>query len=193
MSSTGAKYVPPSLKKAEEAVNAMTTQVASKSSTYVLPSLRKGELFPELVGQAPVTTVPKLNFAALLKAKEPVVTPDAVDETNAISNSVCQNCHHIHPISVVDISRKEPYIVDPYYKLRPIGHWIKRPPTAMKRRTLFDDDYYVPEEESISDDASKVSVVEDNDSVESESYEYEEDTQCRKLRRGIITCSKSQA
>jgi hypothetical protein len=180
MSNIGAKYTPPSLKKPiEEAVNAMTTQVAVKSSTYVLPSLRKGgELFPELIGLVPVTTAPpKLSFAALLKAKETVNTSEDIVETNDITNTPCQNCHNVHPISVVDISRKEPYVPDPYYKFRTNGHWTKRPPTAMKRRSLFDDDnhYYVPDEDSIHDNTSKASVVEDIDSDGSESYEYEDE------------------
>lgn len=184
MSTIGAKYSPPMMKKpAEEAVNAMTTQVVAKSSKYVLPSLRKtegGELFPELIGLAPgKVKAGGFSYSTLLKAKteEPVLSAeDAASAINVINDTICQSCHTHHNVCIVDISRDDAYVPDPYYKGR--MRWTKRPPTAMKKRTLFDEDlHYGPDDDLARDDVSKQSVIEDSDSVEtgSEAYEYEED------------------
>jgi hypothetical protein len=184
MSTIGAKYSPPMLKKpTEEVVNAMTTQVVAKSNKYVLPSMREkggGELFPELIGFAPGRVKSGgFSYSTLLKAKteEPTLSAEeAAAEINVINDTICQSCHTNHGICVVDISSGDTYVPDPYYNGR--IRWTKRPPTAMKKRTLFDEDlYYGPDDDSTREDVSKQSVIEDSDSVDtgSEAYEYEED------------------
>lgn len=181
MSTIGVKYAPPMLKKPTEmAVNAMTTQVVAKSNKYVLPSMREkggGELFPDLL--APVgakVNTGGFSYSALLKPKTESTVLDPIAEINVIDNTICQSCHTIHKVCVIDTSKSEIYAPDPYYKGR--NRWIQRPPTAMKKRTLFENDvHYAPEDDSIRDDISKQSIIEDGDSVDtgSEVYEYEED------------------
>jgi hypothetical protein len=162
MSNIGAKYVPPTLK--EPVVNAMTTQVVGKS-------LRKdGSLFPELVPSVKVRTG-GFNYAALLKPKDmPTEDKSAFAEINVINDAICLSCHTKHGVCVVDVSKEGVYVRDPYYKGR--GRWVQRPPTAMKKRTLFED---VVEDESVLEgyDSFIEELSVDSDSG-SEPYEYDE-------------------
>jgi len=135
MSETG-KYVP--RKPIEAPVNAMTNVVLPKSTKYTPPSLKKadeGSLFPELA-LGNVVTKPKFSFAALLKPKCEVV--EVTLDTSCEPNIVCESCHTCHDTKVIDISDKTPYVPDPYYALGR-RRWTHRPPTAIKRRSLFDN------------------------------------------------------
>jgi len=135
MSETG-KYVPRKL--VEAPLNAMTNVVLPKATKYTPPSLKKeeGSLFPELA-MGPVITKPKLSFAALLKPKNDVVD-DTIENVIDESNTVCESCHTCHITKVIDISDKTPYVPDPYYAWGR-RRWTHRPPTAVKRRSLFDN------------------------------------------------------
>lgn len=135
MSETG-KYVP--RKPIEAPLNAMTNVVLPKSAKYTPPSLKKeeGSLFPELA-MGPVVTKPKMSFAALLKPKNDVVD-DTLDNDSDEPNTVCESCQTCHVTKVIDISDKTSYVPDPYYALGR-RRWTFRPPTAVKRRSLFDN------------------------------------------------------
>ena len=156
MSNIGAKYVPPSLKK--PLVNA----IANSSE----------ELFPQILGTKVRTG--GFSYAALLKPKEtPKEDKSAFTEINVNNNAICPSCHTNHNVCVIDISKTDKYVRDPYYKGS--SRWTKRPPTAMKKRTLFEDAPVLDYDESILDghDSFVEELSVDSDSG-SEPYEFEE-------------------